>query len=111
MAEITPEHMAHVRRIARKACGTAWRHLRDDVEGAACLALALAARDWDGRGTFEGYAYERCRWRALDEIDRLVGSSPGSRCVKSPESLDQTATRTMLDAVAYTNWQRSNEEN
>lgn len=96
---ITPEHMAHVRRIARRACGTAWRQLRDDVEGAACLALALAARDWDGRGTFEGYAYERCRWGALDEIDRLIGGDPGTRSVRSPQSYDQL----------YTGWLRSTD--
>lgn len=96
---ITPAHMQKVRAIARRVTGTAWRYLREDIEGAGMEALVIADREFDGRGTWEGYVFQRVAWRCMDALDTLIGGDPGSRNVRSPESYD----------VLVANWQRRDD--
>jgi DNA-directed RNA polymerase specialized sigma subunit len=60
---LTPADLDNARRIAR-----GYAPHDDDLESAAMLALVLASRAWDGRGSFRGFASQHVRWAILDEL-------------------------------------------
>jgi len=71
--EVTAADLSRAVAAARRAterCSWLW----EDAYSDACLALFRAARDFDGRGTFEGYSGQRMRWAALDAVKHGLGS-------------------------------------
>ena len=74
MVAITADHVDLARRAARSV--SSWDV--DEAEGDALLGLVLAARTWDGSTPFEGYAWTRCRWRAIEGM-RLRSGRRGEK--------------------------------
>lgn len=62
MMEISRDDMIRARAIARGDV---------ELESVACEALVVAARDFDGRGTFSGYSGQRMSWAVANERKRL----------------------------------------
>src|SRR6266571_753307 len=86
------EHLPLVRHAVAEVVGRVPRHVsRDDLESAAMLGLAQAARTFDpGRGiAFERHAGNRVRGALLDE---LRGSDWASRSVRARARRMQRAT-------------------
>lgn len=52
-----------------------WRVDRDDLRGVAAVALVQAARVWDGRGQFGGFAHQRMVWAVQDHLRTLHRSA------------------------------------
>lgn len=86
---LTLEDMARARRIAN-----GYRPGDDDLESDAMLALVLASRAWDGRGSFQGFAGQHVRWAVLDSMKRRTdepvdtATLPDSTVILGKDALD-----------------------
>lgn len=57
--------------VAKAFRSVPWHVDRDDLRGVAAVALVQAARSWDGRGDFAGYAFQRMVWAVQDHLRTL----------------------------------------
>lgn len=85
--ELTQQHVTKCEAIARKVCGREYAHWADEVAGSAIEAMVKADRQWDGRGEWDGFVWQRVTWRSRDALASLIGRGE-ARAVKSAESLD-----------------------
>lgn len=77
MREITERDVDMARTVANTYCRKTGFQRHEDVVGDALEGLARAARDFDGRGTWTGYAYTRVFNSIMDGARREARQTRG----------------------------------